>query len=88
MIQHSQSRPTTPRGAFHRHDRTRRKSVRDGVDTNRETGVSVFEEALASIDCSIQSDYAEGDHTIYVGAVEAADVQRTDAAPLTFYQGN
>lgn len=54
----------------------------------RETGAPVFEDSLAYLDCSIESAYPEGDHTIYVGAVETAEVQRPDAAPLTFYQGN
>lgn len=53
----------------------------------KETGAPVFEEALAYLDCSITSAYQEGDHTIYVGSVETAEVQRPDAAPLTFYQG-
>lgn len=53
-----------------------------------ETGAPVFEDALAYLDCSLQSAYPEGDHTIYVGAVETADVLRPDATPLTFYRGN
>jgi flavin reductase (DIM6/NTAB) family NADH-FMN oxidoreductase RutF len=53
-----------------------------------ETGAPIFDDALAYLDCSIESTHPEGDHTIYVGAVETAEVQRPDAAPLTFYQGN
>lgn len=54
----------------------------------RQTGSPVFEDALAYLDCSIDSAYPEGDHTIYVGSVETAEVQQPDAAPLTFYEGN
>lgn len=53
-----------------------------------ETGTPIFEDALGYLDCSLRSAYPEGDHTIYVGAVETADVLRPDAAPLTFYRGN
>jgi flavin reductase (DIM6/NTAB) family NADH-FMN oxidoreductase RutF len=54
----------------------------------KQTGAPIFKDALAYLDCSVKSAYPEGDHTIYVGAVETAEVQQPDAAPLTFYQGN
>jgi flavin reductase (DIM6/NTAB) family NADH-FMN oxidoreductase RutF len=54
----------------------------------KETGTPVFRDALGYLNCSIESAYPEGDHTVYVGRVETAEVQRPDAAPLTFYQGN
>ncbi len=51
------------------------------------TGAPVFDEALAYLDCSVDAAHEAGDHTIYVGAVEATDVQVPDADPLGFFQG-
>lgn len=51
------------------------------------TGAPVFEEALAYLDCSLEAAHAAGDHTIYVGDVEAAAVQRPEAAALTYFRG-
>lgn len=51
------------------------------------TGSPVFADAIAYLDCSVEAAHAGGDHTIYVGAVEAAGVQRPDAAALTYFRG-
>lgn len=51
------------------------------------TGAPIFEDGLAYLDCSVTAAHREGDHTIYIGRVEQADTLRTDARPVTFYQG-
>lgn len=48
----------------------------------------VFEDSLAYIDCSVYDHYAVGDHTIYVGAVESADVMNRTATPLTHFRSD
>lgn len=52
------------------------------------TGAPVFESALAYLDCSLEAAHEGGDHTIYVGAVESAEVQREGAAALTYFRGD
>jgi len=51
------------------------------------SGAPVFEESLAYLDCSLEDAFEAGDHTIYVGAVEAAEVLRPEAPALTFFRG-
>jgi len=51
------------------------------------SGAPVFEESLAYADCTVEAAHEAGDHTIYVGAVEDAEVLRPDADPVTFYAG-
>jgi len=48
----------------------------------------VFEESLAYIDCSVHDSHQTGDHTIYVGAVESADVLNRTATPLTHFRSD
>jgi len=52
------------------------------------TDAPVFEGALAYMDCSLYDDYGVGDHTIYVGEVESADVTNRDATPLTHFRSD
>jgi flavin reductase (DIM6/NTAB) family NADH-FMN oxidoreductase RutF len=51
------------------------------------TGAPVFEDALAYLDCSVFDAVEAGDHTIYVGEVEAAGTPRPDAPALTYFRG-
>lgn len=51
------------------------------------TGTPVFEDGLAFLDCTVDAAHPAGDHTIYVGRVEAGGRLNGDADPLTFYQG-
>jgi len=50
-----------------------------------ETGAPLIDEALASLECKVQSAHREGSHTIYIGQVEAAHLG--DSTPLLYYQG-
>jgi flavin reductase (DIM6/NTAB) family NADH-FMN oxidoreductase RutF len=51
------------------------------------TGAPVFEESLAYLDCTVEAAHEAGDHTIYVGRVEAGDVLDGDGDPLLFFRG-
>lgn len=51
------------------------------------TGAPVFEDALAYIDTTVVAAHRAGDHTVYVGEVEEAAVQRPDAPALTYFRG-
>ena len=61
--------------------------VSDPVRTEA-SDAPVFEESLAYIDCSVYDDYETGDHTIYVGNVESADVMNRTATPLTHFRSD
>lgn len=52
------------------------------------TDAPVFEESLAYIDCSVHDTFETGDHTIYVGQVESADVLNRTATPLTHFRSD
>jgi flavin reductase (DIM6/NTAB) family NADH-FMN oxidoreductase RutF len=51
-------------------------------------GLPILKDALAELECTIIHAYPGGDHTIFVGRVDAADC-RGDAGlePLLFYRG-
>jgi flavin reductase (DIM6/NTAB) family NADH-FMN oxidoreductase RutF len=51
------------------------------------SGSAIFEDALAFVDTSIEAVHTAGDHTIYIGEVEKAEVQRPQAPPLTYFRG-
>jgi flavin reductase (DIM6/NTAB) family NADH-FMN oxidoreductase RutF len=51
----------------------------------RGTGAPVLDGALAWIDCRVAHALPGGDHTIYVGRVEAADAH--EGVPLVYYRG-
>lgn len=48
-------------------------------------GSPLIEGALAHIECRVVAAYPGGDHTIYVGEVEATQV--TDGNPLAYFRG-
>jgi flavin reductase (DIM6/NTAB) family NADH-FMN oxidoreductase RutF len=52
-----------------------------------ETGAPVFSESLGYVDCSIHEAVEAGDHTIYIGHVEAAELLEDDRDALTFFEG-
>lgn len=49
-------------------------------------GVPVLKDALANIECRLRDKYDGGDHTIYVGDVEAVTVD--DGEPLLYFKGD
>lgn len=60
----------------------------EGVDTvTAETGVPLFDQSLAWLDCKVVNAYEGGDHTIFVGEVLEARNPRK-AAPLLFHSRN
>ncbi len=50
-----------------------------------ESGCAVLDDAVGHIDCRIVQVHDAGDHTIYVGEVEAVDAN--DVPPLLFFRG-
>jgi flavin reductase (DIM6/NTAB) family NADH-FMN oxidoreductase RutF len=60
----------------------------EGVDTvTAVTGVPLFDQSLAWLDCKVVNAYEGGDHTIFVGEVQQARNPRK-AAPLLFHSRN
>ena len=58
----------------------------DGVPHRiSELGVPVLTEALAHVECVTVSKHVEGDHTVFIGRVEACGT--TDGLPLLYYRG-
>jgi flavin reductase (DIM6/NTAB) family NADH-FMN oxidoreductase RutF len=51
------------------------------------TGAPVLEDAVAFMDCTVQVAHNAGDHTIFVGLVQASGVHKPDTAPLLYYNG-
>jgi flavin reductase (DIM6/NTAB) family NADH-FMN oxidoreductase RutF len=49
------------------------------------TGAPVLDDCLAWLDCRLTGSHREGDHTIYVGRVEAAGTRR--GRPLLYFSG-
>jgi flavin reductase (DIM6/NTAB) family NADH-FMN oxidoreductase RutF len=50
-----------------------------------DAGIPVLEDALLRIGCHLVSSHAAGDHTIFVGEVETAEIQQGE--PLLFFRG-
>ena len=51
-------------------------------------GVPVLKDALAELECTIVHAYPAGDHTIFVGRVEAAEARGDGGLhPLLYYRG-
>ncbi len=53
--------------------------------TTAVTGAPVLADAVAWLDCTIDSRHAAGTHTIYIGAVQASAVPRPGGAPLLYW---
>ena len=49
------------------------------------TGIPVLGDALAQLTCNVVGEYPAGDHTIFLGEVETAEV--ADGQPLLYFRG-
>jgi flavin reductase (DIM6/NTAB) family NADH-FMN oxidoreductase RutF len=59
-----------------------------GIDTHAAaTGCPVFSEALAWVDCRVVHVYDGGDHSVFIGEVEAAG-SLEESRPLLYYYRN
>ena len=52
-----------------------------------DTGSPLITDAVAHLDCVLESTYAGGDHQIIVGRVRYLDLHRGDHEPLVFVKG-
>jgi flavin reductase (DIM6/NTAB) family NADH-FMN oxidoreductase RutF len=78
--------------AAHQEAIARRFSVPDAEQrfeglgfTRGQNGAPVLEDVLASLECRVVQTAAGGDHTIFMGEVEAANVRQD--SPLLYYRG-
>lgn len=52
------------------------------------TGAPIFDDCIAYLDCRVVAAHAAGDHTIFIGAAQAAGFGRArDARPLLWLNG-
>ena len=51
------------------------------------TGAPVLDDAVAFLDCKLVHAFEAADHTIFIGSVQAARVQKADEAPLLYFSG-
>jgi flavin reductase (DIM6/NTAB) family NADH-FMN oxidoreductase RutF len=52
-----------------------------------DTGVVLFDDSLATLECRVQAAHEAGDHTLVVAEVVAFALPQPDAEPLVFYDG-
>lgn len=50
-----------------------------------ESGIPLLEDALVHVACNVIASYIAGDHTIFLGEVESAEV--FDGEPLLYFRG-
>ena len=50
------------------------------------TGSPILDDCLAWLDCSVESTLAVGDHTVFVGAVQAAGQNGAHGEPVLYYR--
>lgn len=50
------------------------------------TGCPVLVDCVAWLDCQVETTLVVGDHTVFIGAVEAAGFGPTDGQPVLYYQ--
>ena len=51
------------------------------------TGAPILNDAVAFLDCRVIEPLITGDHTIFIGQVEAAGLLKPEQAPLLYYMG-
>ncbi len=49
------------------------------------TGIPLLEEALAHLACNVVAEYVSGDHTVFIGEVESAELK--EGEPLLYHRG-
>lgn len=49
-------------------------------------GIPVLKNALVNLECKLVNDFAAGDHTIFIGEIERAHVNKGN--PLVYYRGD
>ncbi|GAB4272737.1 MAG: flavin reductase family protein [Candidatus Promineifilaceae bacterium] len=57
----------------------------EGNWTTAVTGAPILADALAWLDCTIAHRHPTGNHTIYIGEVQATGVPRPDDTPLLYW---
>ncbi len=50
-----------------------------------ETGSPVLSDCLAWLDCTLRERHEAGSHTLFIGEVQASQVNRPDASPLIYW---
>lgn len=60
---------------------------RDLAVEERVTGAPVLVEARAHLDCTVVRAVPAGDHTVFIGRVEAAEVREDAGPPLVYHLG-
>ncbi len=78
-------KPLSERFAGRRPDEERFANVRFRSEA---TGAPVLSDALAYLDCRVVRALDAGEHTIFIGRVEAAEVLRPEHAPLLYFHGH
>jgi len=59
----------------------------DGIEFSRTIGgIPILDDALVNLECRLISAYEGGDHSIFVGEIQSAQVR--DGNPLLYFQGN
>jgi len=53
--------------------------------TKGASGSPLLEDVIAHVECVVQESHPAGDHTIFIGQVEAT--QTTEGKPLTYFRG-
>ena len=57
----------------------------DAAFSRSERGAALIDGCLARMDCRVVAEHDAGDHTIFVGQVEA--IETSEGRPLLYYQG-
>ncbi len=58
-----------------------------GFHEGPETGMVLFDHALATFECAVTDMHDAGDHTLVVASVLAHETPEPDALPLLFFRG-
>jgi len=59
----------------------------DGLTYRREvTGAPILDDCIAWLDCRVESRHPTGDHTIYIGDVQAAGRSAIECDPVLYYR--